>query len=248
MKKSELFEFLEEKAKLYERKNFIDNDPISIPHQFTRKEDVEIIAFIVATISWGNRKSIIANGNKLVNIMGESPYDFVMSSSPVQLKKLKFIHRTFNETDLKQFIFSLRKIYENGGLEKSFAGKNARERISHFRNEFTSHFIESRTLKHVSDPGSNSSAKRLNMFLRWMVRSDKRKVDFGIWKSVSPAELMLPLDVHTGNVGRKLGLLKREQNDWRAVEEITGSLRKFDSKDPIKYDFALFGLGAVEKF
>lgn len=248
MKKSELFEFLEEKTKLYERKNFIDNDPISIPHQFTRKEDIEIIAFIVATISWGNRKSIIANGNKLVNITGESPYDFVMNVSASRLKKIKFVHRTFNETDLTQFMYSLRKMYENGGLEKSFAGKNAQERIYHFRKEFTSHFKESRTLKHVSDPSSNSSAKRLNMFLRWMVRSDKRKVDFGIWKSVSPAELMLPLDVHTGNVGRKLGLLKREQNDWRAVEEITGSLRKFDSKDPIKYDFALFGLGAVEKF
>ena len=248
MKKEDLFDFLEEKAKLFERKDFIENDPISIPHQFSRKEDIEIIAFIVATISWGNRKSIIANGNKLVEIMGESPYDFTMSANKKQLQKIKFVHRTFNDLDLQQFILSLKKIYEKDGLEKSFKGKNAQERIIQFRNEFTSHFTENRTTKHVSDPASNSSAKRLNMFLRWMVRSDKRKVDFGIWKTISPAELMLPLDVHTGNVGRKLGLLKREQNDWKAVEEITETLRKFDKKDPIKYDFALFGLGAVEKF
>lgn len=243
-----LFDFLEEKAKLYERKDFIGNDPISIPHQFSRKEDIEIIAFIVATISWGNRKSIIANGSKLVNIMGGSPYDFTMSANKKQLQKLEFVHRTFNSTDLKQFILSLKKIYEKGGLEKSFKGKNVQERIIHFRSHFTSHFVENRTMKHVSDPASNSSAKRLNMFLRWMVRSDKKMVDFGIWKSISTAELMLPLDVHTGNVGRKLGILKREQNDWKAVEEITDALRKFDKKDPIKYDFALFGLGAVEKF
>lgn len=248
MKKEELFDFLEEKAKLFERKDFIELDPISIPHQFSRKEDIEIIAFIMATISWGNRKSIITNGNKLVQIMGESPYDFTMSANKKQLQKLEFVHRTFNNLDLQQFILSLKKIYEKGELEKSFKGKNAQERIIQFRNEFTSHFTENRTTKHVSDPASNSSAKRLNMFLRWMVRSDKRKVDFGIWKTISPAELMLPLDVHTGNIGRKLGLLKREQNDWKAVEEITNALRKFDKKDPIKYDFALFGLGAVEKF
>lgn len=248
MKKEDLYDFLEEKAKLFEGKDFIENDPISIPHQFSRKEDIEIIAFIVATISWGNRKSIITNGNKLVEIMGESPYDFTMNAHKKHLQKIKFVHRTFNNLDLQQFILSLKKIYEKGGLEKSFKGKNAQERIIQFRNEFTSHFAESRTMKHVSDPASNSSAKRLNMFLRWMVRSDKRKVDFGIWKTISPAELMLPLDVHTGNVGRKLGLLKREQNDWKAVEEITEALRKFDKKDPIKYDFALFGLGAVEKF
>ena len=248
MKKEDLFDFLEEKAILFERKDFIENDPISIPHLFSRKEDIEIIAFIVATISWGNRKSIITNGNKLVEIMGESPYDFTMSANNKQLQKIKFVHRTFNDLDLQQFILSLKKIYEKGGLEKSFKGKNAQERIINFRTEFTSHFAENRTMKHVSDPASNSSAKRLNMFLRWMVRSDKRKVDFGIWKSIAAAELMLPLDVHTGNVGRKLGLLKREQNDWKAVEEITEALRKFDKKDPIKYDFALFGLGAVEKF
>lgn len=253
MKKQELFEFLEEKAKIFERKDFIEHDPISIPHQFSRKEDIEIIAFIVATISWGNRKSIITNGKRLVDIMGESPYDFVMNAgvsraSTASLKKIKFVHRTFNDLDLQQFILSLKKIYEKGGLENSFKGKNVQERIIQFRNEFTSHFVESRTMKHVSDPAANSSAKRINMFLRWMVRSDRRKVDFGIWKSISPAELMLPLDVHTGNVGRKLGLLKREQNDWKAVEEITENLRQLDKKDPIKYDFALFGLGAVEKF
>ncbi len=248
MKTGDLHDFLEEKAELFERKDFIENDPISIPHQFSKKEDIEIIAFIVATISWGNRKSIITNGNKLVEIMGESPYDFVMSANKSQFQKLDFVHRTFNSTDLQQFISSLKKIYEKGGLEKAFRGKNTQERIVNFRTEFTSHFAESRTMKHVSDPASNSSAKRLNMFLRWMVRSDKKKVDFGIWKSIPPSGLMLPLDVHTGNVGRKLGILKREQNDWKAVEEITAALRKFDKKDPIKYDFALFGLGAVEKF
>ncbi len=258
MKKTELFEFLEEKAKLYERIAFIENDPISIPHRFSRKEDIEIIAFIVATISWGNRKSIISNGNKLCEIMGESPYDFVMNAGvshfdklnnrSTDLKKIKFVHRTFNATDLQEFILALKKVYQSGGLENAFSGENAMERIGNFRKEFTTHFNHSRTCKHVSDPFSNSSAKRLNMFLRWMVRSNKRKVDFGIWKSIPVADLMLPLDVHTGNVGRQLGLLKRTQNDWKAVEEITSALRKLDAKDPIKYDFALFGLGAVEKF
>lgn len=248
MKPSDLKEFLDEKVKLYERIAFIENDPISIPHRFTKKEDIEIIAFIMATISWGNRKSIISNGNKLCEIMGESPYDFVLSVSKKHLQKNNFVHRTFNATDLQQFISALKKMYQKDGLENSFSGSNMMERIGNFRTEFISHFNETRTYKHVSDPFSNSSAKRLNMFLRWMVRSNKRKVDFGLWKSISASELMLPLDVHTGNVGRKLGLLKREQNDWKAVEEITNNLRKFDPKDPIKYDFALFGLGAVEKF
>lgn len=248
MKPSDLKDFLDEKVKLYERVAFIKHDPISIPHRFSLKEDIEIMAFIMATISWGNRKSIINNGNKLCEIMGESPYDFVMSSNKRQLQKIKFVHRTFNSIDLQQFILALKKIYQKEGLENSFAGSTMMERIGNFRTEFISHFNESRTNKHVSDTFSNSSAKRLNMFIRWMVRSDKRKVDFGIWKSISPSELMLPLDVHTGNVGRKLGLLQREQNDWKAVEEISNNLRKFDAKDPIKYDFALFGLGAVEKF
>lgn len=250
MKPSDLKEFLDEKVKLYERVAFIEHDPISIPHQFSLKEDIEIMAFIIATISWGNRKSIINNGNKLCEIMGDSPYDFVMSVSRAStaFKKINFVHRTFNVLDLQQFILALRKIYQKDGLENSFTGSTMMERIGNFRTEFISHFNETRTNKHVSDPFSNSSAKRLNMFLRWMVRSDKRKVDFGIWKTISPSELMLPLDVHTGNVGRKLGLLKREQNDWKAVEEISNQLRKFDAKDPIKYDFALFGLGAVERF
>lgn len=248
MNKTQLFEFLEEKAKLYERIAFVDNDPISIPHRYSAKEDIEIMAFIMATISWGNRKSIISNGERLIQIMGESPYDFVISANKKQLQKINFVHRTFNSLDLQQFILSLKNIYSKGGLEKTFAGKNAMERISNFRLQFISTFNENRTVKHISDPLSNSSAKRLNMFLRWMVRSDKRKVDFGLWQSIPAAELMLPLDVHTGNVGRKLGLLKREQNDWKAVEEITATLRKFDAKDPIKYDFALFGLGAVERF
>lgn len=252
---SDLKEFLEEKYNLYNRPSFIGTDPISIPHQFTKKEDIEIAGFLAATIAWGQRVTIINNSNKLMKLMGNSPHDFLVSAKKKDLVRFEsFVHRTFNGVDAVSFMKSLQVIYtKHGGLQKAFTSKASNDpclnAIGNFRNLFFSGDVPERTKKHVSDPLKNSSAKRLCMYLRWMVRDDKRGVDFGIWKnSFSPADLMCPLDVHSGNVARKLGLLKRTQNDWKAVEELTAKLRTYDPEDPVKYDFALFGLGAFEKF
>lgn len=240
--------FLDESYLKYNTTSFIENDPISIPHRFSKKEDIEIAGFLTATIAWGNRKSIIYNALKLMTWMDDSPHDFILGHSSRELRRFEtFVHRTFNGKDCKFFISSLRNIYLNhGGLEAAFAGAAApclQHHIVHFRNLFLELRHLQRTEKHVSNPLQKSSAKRLCMYLRWMVRKDKKGVDFGIWNSISPASLCLPLDVHTGNVGRALGLLQRKQNDWQAVEEITAALRAFDPADPVKYDFALFGLG-----
>jgi len=250
MNNSELKDFLDFKANQYENSAFISSDPIQIPHLFSRKEDIEIVAFLMATIAWGNRKSIISNGQKLISIMDNSPFDFVMDYTSI--KEFSFVHRTFNSLDLDFFFRSLRSIYEKGGLEEAF--KNSTEiqglkgRIHNFRTEFIKTPHENRSQKHISNPLTNSASKRLVMFLRWMVRDSKKGVDFGIWKSISTAELYIPLDVHTGNIARKLGLLSRTQNDWTTNEELILKLREFDLIDPAKYDFALFGLGAFEKF
>jgi uncharacterized protein (TIGR02757 family) len=250
MPDADLKDFLEEKYLLYNRPSFIESDPVSIPHLFTKKEDIEIAGLLAATIAWGQRPTIIKNANWLVKQMGMAPYDFVMNASEKELRPFKkFVHRTFNGTDCIFFLRSLRNIYaKHKGLENVFRGKDVLAGIVNFRERFFSIEHPSRTRKHVSDPRSASSAKRLNMFLRWMVRKDQLGVDFGIWSYLQPAQLMCPLDVHSGNVGRKLGLLTRKQNDWRSVEELTASLRKFDAKDPVKYDIALFGLGVFEKF
>ncbi len=252
LNKQEIYQLLEEKYDRFNRKPFIESDPISIPHLFTKKEDIEIAAFISATIAWGQRKTIINNATKFVELMEMSPYDFVMNHTEKELARFNdFKHRTFNGIDAAYFIKSLHNIYTNHcGLEQMFAKhqKDMQTNISNFKTIFFEIEHPQRTTKHVSDPLKNSSAKRINMFLRWMVRKDNRGVDFGIWKNINPKHLMLPLDVHTGNVGRKLGLLKRKQNDWKAVEEITKNLRKFDNTDPIKYDFSLFGLGIFDGF
>lgn len=251
-----LKDFLEEKYLLYNNKSFIPTDPIQIPHQFSKKEDIEIAGFLAATIAWGQRKSIIHNSNKLMLWMDNAPYDFIVHHSKKDLEPFKkFVHRTFNGTDCTFFIQSLQNIYKkHGGLENAFSkgiqkkDENIKNSIIGFRKLFLDFKHESRSEKHISNPDAKSSAKRLSMYLRWMVRNDKKGVDFGIWKNISPSQLCLPLDVHTGNVGRKLGLLHRTQNDWQAVEEITSVLKRFDKNDPVKYDFALFGLGAFEKF
>ncbi|MDZ4664573.1 MAG: TIGR02757 family protein [Bacteroidota bacterium] len=248
-------ELLDEKFHQYNSKGFIDNDPIQIPHLFSRKEDIEIAGFLAATISWGNRKSIITNATKLMALMGNEPFEFVTQHTVKDLKKFDdFVHRTFNGIDCAFFIRSLKNIYtKQQGLEFAFSKgirsgdvdiKNA---IIHFREQFLKPTHQKRSDKHVSNPFKNSSSKRLCMYLRWMVRKDSGGVDFGIWKSINPSLLCLPLDVHTGNVSRKLGLLKRKQDDWKAVEEITNILRQFDPKDPIKYDFALFGIGVSKE-
>jgi len=245
---------LDSRVTEYNRFDFIHTDPIQIPHRFSRKEDIEIAAFLTATISWGQRKSIINNAKQLMELMDNSPYEFVMGTvNKNEWQQIKqFVHRTFNGNDCLFFLESLKNIYNHhGGLEKIFdTGYQTNGCIygalQHFRQVFLSIPHEGRVRKHVSDVETNSSAKRLNMFLRWMVRSDDQQVDFGLWKNIPTSALMLPLDVHTGDVARALGLLQRKQNDWKAVEEITSMLRSFDSNDPIKYDYALFGIGAFE--
>lgn len=244
-------DFLEEKYHQYNNKAFIENDPVSIPHLFSRKEDIEIAGFLAATIAWGNRKSIIANASKLMTWMDHAPHDFMLHHSKKDLKPFEhFVHRTFNGKDCLFFIRSLSNIYRNhGGLEAAFGrlsegdGFELKQNIIGFRTKFLETEHLSRSEKHISNPAQKSSAKRLCMFLRWMVRKDKKGVDFGLWKKIPASQLCLPLDVHTGNVSRHLGLLKRKQNDWQAVEEITAVLRSMDPEDPVKYDFALFGLG-----
>jgi len=254
LNKTELKEFLDTKVSLYNNPKFIDSDPIKIPHKFSKKEDIEIIGFLTATIAWGNRKSIITNANKMANLMDFSPFDFVINHRASDLENLNgFVHRTFNAEDFKQFIKSLRHIYQtHGGLESIFNKYCTEESLQVSIHKFKNVFFEikhlKRSEKHVSDPLRNSAAKRINMYLRWMVRNDNNGVDFGIWKSLKPSQLSCPLDVHSGNVARKLGLLKRKQNDAKALLELDTALRKLDPTDPVKYDFALFGLGVFEGF
>lgn len=251
---AELKEFLDEKYLKYNHPKFIETDPIQVPAQFERKENIEIAGFLTTTISWGNRQAIIQNATRLMALMGNEPHHFVLHSTQADLKPLKqFVHRTFNGSDCLHFIRSLKNIYARyGGLQQVFeAGfqkeNSVKSALAHFHNLFFETPGE-RTRKHVSNVEKGASAKRLNMFLRWMVRNDEKGVDFGIWRGIPASALMLPLDVHTGNTARKLGLLKRKSNDWKAVEEVTQNLRKFDPDDPVKYDFALFGLGVFEKF
>ncbi|MDP4239442.1 MAG: TIGR02757 family protein [Bacteroidota bacterium] len=270
---SDIKYFLDSRVNQYNCTDFIHSDPIQIPHRFSQKEDIEIAAFLSATIAWGQRKSIINNANRLMELMDNSPYEFIMESitpdidsatlssaisdpttvvSPEWEAIRHFVHRTFNGDDCLYFLQSIRNIYlHHHGLEDVFTTGYHTEgsiygALKHFRRVFLSLPHAQRVQKHISDVTSNSSAKRLNMFLRWMVRTDEHEVDFGLWKNIPASALMLPLDVHTGNVGRGLGLLQRRQNDWKAVEEITSVLRTFDPSDPIKYDFALFGIGAFE--
>ena len=255
MRRAELKRFLDEKAAYYNQPLFIESDPIQIPYQFSKKEDIEIAGFLVATIAWGNRKSIIKNGKRLMQLMGNSPHDYILNFSEEKHAELLsgFVHRTFNSDDLVYFMKALQHIYkEHGGLEGVFSTfseeENLQPAIHHFKKVFFSLPHAKRTEKHVSDPLKNSAAKRINMFLRWMVRTDTTGVDFGIWKNLAPSQLSCPLDVHSGRVARSLSLLKRKQNDAKAVKELDTSLRKLDPTDPVKYDFALFGLGVFEAF
>lgn len=247
----ELKEYLDFKADQYNNPSFITPDPIQIPHRYNLKEDIEISSFLVSTIAWGNRKMIINSCNKMMELMGNNPYDFVMHASDDQIESIEsFVHRTFNAEDFRFFIRSLRNIYINyGGLEPIFTknnGKTLQPNITNLKQIFFEINHPSRTTKHISDPSKGSSSKRINMFLRWMIRNDNKGVDFGLWQSVSPALLSCPLDVHSGNVARYFNLLNRKQNDQKAVLELDENLRKFDSTDPVKYDFALFGLGVFE--
>lgn len=254
MNNTELKEFLDIKVNQYNTLEFIDSDPVQIPHLFSKKEDIEIAGFLAATIAWGNRKSIINNANKMMGLLEQAPYDFILNHQDSDLKKLEpFVHRTFNGIDFITFVKALQHIYKNhNGLEAVFNkhAKNSslQEAIHHFKKTFFEIEHLARTQKHISDPLKNSAAKRINMYLRWMVRKDKQGVDFGIWKSLSAAQLSCPLDVHSGNVARKLGLLTRKQNDGKALAQLDKALRQLDAQDPVKYDFALFGLGVFESF
>jgi uncharacterized protein (TIGR02757 family) len=250
---NDLKDFLEEKVAKYNTTAFIEPDPISVPHRYTMKEDVEIASFLAASIAWGNRKMITKNGHRMMDLLGNSPYDFVMSHDDYQLERLEgFVHRTFNSDDFKYFIKALQHIYNKyDGLEAIFVKHQTIDSLQPAIHALHNIFFEiphpNRTRKHVADPNKGSVAKRINMSLRWLCRKDKTGVDLGIW-NVSPAKLSCPLDVHSGNVARKLGLITRSKNDLKALHELDVSLRYLDPLDPVKYDFALFGLGIFEGF
>ncbi len=251
----ELRQLLESRHDMYNRLDFIEDDPISIPHSFTKKEDIELSGFFSSIIAWGNRKQIIKSAKRMMFMMDNSPFDFILNHSDEDLKALlDFRHRTFGGDDLIYFVTAMRSVLlEYGCLENAFTGESVKEEaggmlaISNFRKAFLRTEGSGKSSRHVSDPEKNSAAKRLNMFLRWMVRADDRGVDFGLWKNLTPSQLQCPLDVHSGATARKLGLLQRKQNDRKAVEELTNNLKTFDPNDPVRFDFALFGIGIFEK-
>jgi uncharacterized protein (TIGR02757 family) len=233
---------------------FITDDPVQVPRHFARREDAEVIGFLTATIAWGQRKTIIRNGWKLARLMDEAPHDFVLHASGAELDRTAhFVHRTFNGMDLRQFILGLRHLYTvHGGMEQAFLPASATaplpsmaEMIALFRSRFLEPAHERRTEKHLADPLRGSNAKRINMYLRWMVRPDDKGIDLGLWRRIPASALHVPLDVHTGRVARELGLLRRKQDDWKSVVELTEALRRFDPQDPVRYDIALFGLGVA---
>ena len=249
--KDDLKKFLDEKYQEYNNVKFIEDDPIQIPHLFTNHKDIEIAGFLTSIISWGNRKSIINNAKKMMNLLDNSPYDFIKNCKDSEIKKLEFIHRTFNSIDFRFFLHSLKNIYtQNESMEDVFLDDDSDfmfNGIINFRKMFFSVDHEKRSQKHISNPLKNSCCKRINMFLRWMVRNDEN-VDFGIWKKINKSRLSCPLDVHTGRVARKLGLIQRKQNDFKSLCELDKNLRLLNKDDPVKYDFSLFGLGMYEGF
>jgi len=247
--------FLDAKVAQYNRPDFIKNDPVSIPHLFTKKQDIEIMGFWAATLAWGQRVTIINKCKELISLMDGAPYDFIMNHQEPDLKKLlHFKHRTFNDIDTLYFISFFRYHYSNyASLEDAFVPPGPLKGVEASLNYFRTYFFSlpdhpRRTMKHVSAPSQKSTCKRLNMFLRWMVRKDNCGVDFGIWNKIKPSELIMPCDLHVDRVARKLQLITRKQTDWQTAIELTERLREFDPADPVKYDFALFGLGIEEKF
>jgi len=248
-----LKDFLDSKVAEYNRPAFIKDDPVSVPHLFTNKQDIEIAGFFAAVFAWGNRTTIISKSKELMERMNNSPFSFIKDPSEKELKRLKgFKHRTFNDDDLFYFIEFFQHHYAHyDSLEKAFfpdTGFDAEQALIYFKNYFLSLEHLKRTEKHISSPLQKSTCKRLNMFLRWMVRKDNCGVDFGLWKNISPSKLICPIDLHVARVAKKIGLLKRKQVDWLAATELTAALRQLDKDDPVKYDFALFNLGVIEKF
>ena len=254
---NKLKDFLDRKVKEYNQPGFIQDDPICIPHLFSKREDVEIAALFASIFAWGNRTTIIQKSTELMRLMEMQPHNFILHATENDLKKLKsFKHRTFNTTDLLYFVEFLQHHYTNyPSLEHAFTKSMNKhdDTIENALNGFYQYFfslehVPSRTKKHIASPAKKSTCKRLNMFLRWMVRKDNKGVDFGIWKNISPAKLVCPIDVHVARVAKRFELLERKQVDWQSAIELTTSLRTLDAADPVKYDFALFGLGVVEKF
>jgi len=249
LKINDIKDLLDQKAIQYNVPEFSETDPVQIPRSFSLKEDIEIAAFLSATIAWGNRASVISNAKRMMAIMGESPYDFVMSHSEANLERAEgFVHRTFNAGDFKTFIKGLQHIYTNhNGMEQIFTNNQTNGFLHHGIHEFKKKFFEiehlQRTTKHIADPLKNSAAKRFHLFLKWMIRQDNGGVDIGIWKSIPTSVLSCPLDVHTGRVGRKLGFITIKPDNLKALTQLDQALRLFDANDPAKYDVALFGLG-----
>ena len=250
--KNEVADLLNKKFEQYNQVNFIANDPITIPHRFSKKQDIEIMGFVAATLAWGQRVTIIKKCLLFAELMDNAPHDFLLNHQPLDLKRFNdFKHRTFNSTDALHFIVTLKTIYqESDTLETAFmighqkTSANTKTALTNFQTRFfESEFAPSRTTKHVASPANKSSCKRLNMFLRWMVRSDDRGVDFGLWKNISSSQLVMPIDVHVERVSRILGLIQAEKINWSAAEHLTEILKELDANDPVKYDFALFGLG-----
>lgn len=250
-------DFLDKKVDQYNRPGFITNDPITIPHQYSLLQDVEIAGFVAAVLAWGQRKTIISKCRVFFELMDDSPYDFILNHRETDLKPFAdFKHRTFNGTDALYFIEFFKFHYQRyASLEDAFlvgALPGANDTASHLTG-FFNHFFSledhpTRTYKHIANPARKSACKRINMFLRWMVRKDDRGVDFGLWDRISPAQLVCPCDLHVDRVGRRLGLITRKQTDWQTALELTANLKKLDPTDPVKYDFALFGLGVEEQF
>lgn len=250
MDQEQLARLLESNFQKYNQPDFIEKDPVSVPHQFSKKQDIEIAGLFAATLAWGQRKTIINKSNELMSLMDRAPYEFVVYHSENDLKSLQhFKHRTFNTTDLLYFVHFLKKQYQiHDSLEDLFLPKvdceNVKSGIDRFHAEFVNDaFFPSRTGKHVASPSKKSACKRLNMYLRWLVRKDNQGVDFGIWSKINPSQLVCPCDVHVENVARSLNLITRKQLDWQTAEELTENLKQFDPVDPVKYDFALFGMG-----
>ncbi len=242
---------LDKAYEMYNKPSFIEDDPIQIPHRFSRREDIETAAFLTTQIAWGKRRMIINSAAKLMDLMDNNPSDFIRSASAKDMMRLDcFVHRTFNADDCRTGILCLRHICKTHGslgnyFEKTFAReKSVFSTLAQFRRDFLAADHEPRFTRHISDVTRNSAAKRLNLFLVWMCRKDGRGVHFGLW-DIPASALMIPLDIHVGNVSRSLGLLSRKQNDWKAVEELTNNLRRFAPEDPTKYDFALFGMGVL---
>ena len=242
---------LDLKADQFNRPDFIKDDPISIPHRFKKKQDIEISGLFAATLAWGQRKTIIGNCNRLMEWMDNDPHQFIVNHNDNDLKRFEsFKHRTFNFTDLSYFLRFLKWYYSKYiSLEEAFVADTIETGIVNFHDLFFSlPDYPRRTIKHISTPERKSACKRINMYLRWMVRNDDKGVDFGIWNKIKPSQLICPCDVHVDRVARKLKLIKRKQVDWQTAVELTANLRKLDPDDPVKYDFALFGLGVAEGF